>query len=75
MRKLPALNPHAQATADLPLDQSLSRFWSDRNPQVTARTQALERMRYLSPAVASHSVYTAEKLTLNGHPFPPVRPN
>lgn len=75
---LPALKSHAQVTADVRVDRSLLTFWSGHNRQAATRSQALERMGYLSPAgtaLVSHLVYTAGKLTVNGHPYPPVRPN
>lgn len=73
-----ALRAHAQVTADLRIDNGLlQKLLTMRgpSPQINARLQSLEQQGYLTAApdaVSTHLEYSAGRLTLNGHPFPPA---
>lgn len=75
-----AIKEHAQATADLSVDNGLvQRLLAAKgsNPKLGSQLTAFEQQGYLtagSGAVTTHLVYAAGKLTLNGHPFPPAPP-
>lgn len=75
-----ALKTHAQITADLRVDNGLLQkllAMGGSNPNVAARLTSLEQQGYLTAgpsAVATHLDYSAGRLTLNNHPFPPAPP-
>ena len=75
-----ALRTHAQVTADLRVDTGLMQkllALGGSNPKIAARLTFFEQQGYLtaaSSAVTTHLDYSGGRLTLNGHPFPPVPP-
>lgn len=75
-----ALKSHAGVTADLRVDNGLVQkmlTMGGADPQKTARLTSLEQQGYLtagSGALTTHLEFSAGRLTLNGHPFPPAAP-
>ncbi|HJS88901.1 MAG TPA: YdgA family protein [Steroidobacteraceae bacterium] len=75
-----ALQKHAEVTADVRVDNGLLQkllAMGGSNPRITAQLTSFEQQGYLSAAagaVATHLEYSAGRLTLNGHPFPPAPP-
>ena len=75
-----ALKSHAAVTADLRVDNGLVQkvlTMGGADPQKTARLTSLEQQGYLtagSNALTTHLEFSAGRLTLNGHPFPPAAP-
>jgi uncharacterized protein YdgA (DUF945 family) len=74
------LRTHAKITADLRVDNGLLQkllAMGGSNPKVAAQLNSLEQQGYLinaSSALTTHIDYSAGRLTLNGHPFPPAAP-
>lgn len=75
-----ALRTHAEITADLRVDNGLVQkllTMGGSNPKVATQLTSFEQQGYLtagSAAVTTHLEYSAGRLTLNGHPFPPAPP-
>lgn len=75
-----ALRDHARVTANLRIDDGLlQKFLAmyGAAPGFAARLTSLEQQGYVTAAsgtVATHLEYSAGRLTLNGHPFPPAAP-
>ena len=73
-----ALRTHAQVTADLRVDSGLLQrllAMGGSNPKIAAQLGSLEQQGFLttaSSAITTHLEYSAGRLTLNGHPFPPA---
>ncbi|MGA7540021.1 MAG: YdgA family protein [Steroidobacteraceae bacterium] len=75
-----ALQRHAEVTADLRIDNGLLQkllATGGSNPRIAAQLTSLEQQGFLAAgpsAVTTHLEFSAGKLTLNGHPFPPTAP-
>lgn len=75
-----ALRTHAEITADLRVDNGLVQkllTMGGANPKFPAQLTSFEQQGYLTAgpsAVTTHLAYSAGRLTLNDHPFPPAAP-
>jgi uncharacterized protein YdgA (DUF945 family) len=75
-----AVETHAQATADLKVDNGLVQrllAMGGSNPKVAAQLASLEQQGYLTAGasnVTTHLEFSGGRLTLNGHAFPPAAP-
>lgn len=75
-----ALRTHAEITADLRVDNGLLQkllTMGGSNPKIASQLTSFEQQGYLTAgagAVTTHLEYSAGRLTLNGHPFPPAPP-
>ena len=75
-----ALRTHAEVTADLKVDNGLVQrllAMGGSNPKVAAQLTSFEQQGYLTAgpaAVSTHLEFSAGRVTLNGHPFPPAAP-
>lgn len=75
-----ALRTHAEITADLRVDNGLVQkllTMGGANSRFSAQLTSFEQQGYLTAgpsAVTTHLDYSAGRLTLNSHPFPPAAP-
>lgn len=79
-RAIMALRTHAEATADLRVDNGLLQkllAMGGSNPKIAAQLTTFEQQGYLTAgpaAVTTHLELSSGRITLNGHPFPPAPP-
>ena len=75
-----ALKEHARISADLRVDDGLAQkllSLGGPDPKRAAQLTSFEQQGYVtatSGALTTHVAYGGGRLTLNGHPFPPVPP-
>lgn len=73
-----ALRTHAEVTADLRVDNGLLQTllaMGGSNPRIAAQLTSFEQQGYLTAgpaAVTTHLELAGGRITLNGHPFPPM---